>query len=65
MVSKKHDEDGLSQEIFTAQDDYLAGQQHKVALAAYYIAEKRGSSPGQELNDWLEAEHIILGPSQK
>ena len=28
--------------------------------AAYFLAEKRGFSPGRELDDWLEAESRIL-----
>ncbi|NNM83003.1 MAG: DUF2934 domain-containing protein [Burkholderiales bacterium] len=28
--------------------------------AAYFLAEKRGFSPGYELQDWLEAEKLIL-----
>ncbi|HTN93523.1 MAG TPA: DUF2934 domain-containing protein [Gallionella sp.] len=28
--------------------------------AAYYLAEKRGFAPGQELEDWLQAEAQIL-----
>lgn len=31
----------------------------RVATAAYYRAEKRGFSPGGELDDWLEAEREI------
>ena len=27
-----------------------------IAEAAYYCAEKRGFAPGEELQDWLEAE---------
>lgn len=30
-----------------------------VAVAAYYRAEKRGFVPGEELQDWLEAEAEI------
>jgi len=30
-----------------------------VAVNAYYRAEKRAFIPGQELDDWLEAEHEI------
>jgi hypothetical protein len=30
-----------------------------VATAAYYRAERRGFSPGSELDDWLEAEREI------
>jgi len=32
-----------------------------IAEAAYYRAEKRAFSPGDELNDWLEAKREILG----
>jgi DUF2934 family protein len=37
----------------------IAGHQVKVALAAYFIAEKRGFEPGHELEDWLAAEAQI------
>jgi len=30
-----------------------------IAEAAYYIAEKRGFSPGKALDDWLQAEDEI------
>lgn len=36
-----------------------AGHQPKVALAAYFIAEKRGFEPGHELDDWFAAEAEI------
>jgi len=28
----------------------------RIAQAAYYIAERRGFAPGNELEDWLQAE---------
>ena len=31
----------------------------QIAVAAYYRAERRGFAPGQELNDWLEAEREV------
>jgi len=34
---------------------------HMIAEAAYYKAEKRGFSPGDELRDWLEARNEIVG----
>lgn len=46
----------------------IAGREHEVpaksrqemiAEMAYYIAEKRGFSPGYELQDWFQAERII------
>ncbi len=61
MVSKNNSEENVSQKTSTRQDEYINGQRHKIALAAYYKAEKRGFAPGQALNDWLEAEHDILG----
>jgi Protein of unknown function (DUF2934) len=32
---------------------------HMVAVAAYYLAERRNFEPGHELNDWLTAEAQI------
>ncbi len=37
------------------------GHQCQIALAAYFKAERRGFVSGYELDDWLEAEHDILG----
>ena len=34
-------------------------RQRRVALAAYYIAERRGLQAGFELDDWLAAEQQI------
>lgn len=33
-----------------------ADRQQMIAIAAYYRAEKRGFSNGDEMQDWLEAE---------
>lgn len=41
-----------------------ADQQIEVALAAYFIAEKRGFEPGHELDDWLAAEAQIAAAQQ-
>ncbi|MEW5966144.1 MAG: DUF2934 domain-containing protein [Pseudomonadota bacterium] len=30
-----------------------------IAVAAYYFAEQRGFAPGQELEDWLQAEKAL------
>jgi Protein of unknown function (DUF2934) len=32
-----------------------------IAIAAYYLAERRQFVPGQELADWLTAEQQIIG----
>jgi hypothetical protein len=33
----------------------------KIAVAAYFIAERRGFLPGHELDDWLSAEAEVDG----
>ena len=33
----------------------------KIAEAAYYLWEKRGRPHGTDMQDWIEAEKIILG----
>ncbi len=33
----------------------------RVAEAAYFIAAERGFAPGNETEDWLRAEKLILG----
>jgi hypothetical protein len=35
-----------------------------VAMAAYFIAEKRGFEPGHELDDWLAAEAQLASAAQ-
>ena len=42
----------------------VAEHQVKVALAAYFIAQKRGFEPGHELDDWLAAEAQIVAAEQ-
>jgi hypothetical protein len=37
----------------------LADKQWRVAIAAYYLSEKRGFAPGKDLEDWLKAESLI------
>ena len=32
---------------------------HRIEVAAYYLAEKRGFHPGYELQDWLAAEKQV------
>lgn len=38
-----------------------AERRSNIAMAAYFIAEKRGFAPGHELDDWLAAEAAIEG----
>ena len=34
-------------------------REHMISEAAYYLAERRGFSPGNEMEDWLQAETEI------
>ncbi|MDI1309296.1 MAG: DUF2934 domain-containing protein [Methylotenera sp.] len=43
--------------------DLAASIQDLIAKEAYYLAEKRGFSPDYELQDWLEAESLVLAQS--
>jgi len=37
----------------------------RIALAAYFIAEKRGFEPGHELDDWFAAEAELARAEQQ
>jgi hypothetical protein len=37
----------------------MEDRHHRVEVAAYFLAERRGFVPGHELDDWLEAEDAI------
>jgi hypothetical protein len=37
----------------------MEDRHHRVRVAAYFLAERRGFAPGHELDDWLEAEDAI------
>jgi hypothetical protein len=40
-------------------------RQAKIAVAAYFIAEKRGFEPGRELDDWFAAEVELAQAEQQ
>jgi hypothetical protein len=37
----------------------MEDRHHRVRVAAYFLAERRGFAPGHELDDWLEAEDAV------
>ena len=45
--------------VQTAQSAPPTGQDEMIAVAAYYLAERRAFEPGHEIEDWLEAEKQI------
>ncbi len=44
---------------YDPEDSYTYDVYDEVAQRAYYKAEKRGFTPGNELDDWLEAEREV------
>ncbi|WGZ92902.1 MAG: DUF2934 domain-containing protein [Candidatus Thiothrix putei] len=44
---------------YTKSNGWRANNHSKVKVAAYYKAQARGFKPGNELEDWLEAETEI------
>jgi hypothetical protein len=36
-------------------------QMNKIAKMAYHLWEKRGRPHGSDMQDWLEAERIVMG----
>jgi hypothetical protein len=45
--------------------DRTADHQARIAVAAYFIAEKRGFESGHELDDWLAAEAVVARAEQQ
>jgi hypothetical protein len=37
----------------------MTDRRHRIQVAAYFLAERRGFAPGHELDDWLAAEDAI------
>lgn len=42
-------------------NNYDCPREQMIAEAAYFHAERRGFSPGNELSDWLQAEADVEG----
>lgn len=54
QLRARHDEAAADKETRAASG--TGDLSHEIAVAAYYIAERRGFAPGCELDDWLAAE---------
>jgi hypothetical protein len=64
IVGDAHHDPDVAQLAEAEVEARLADHQVKVALAAYFIAEKRGFEPGHELDDWLAAEAQIASAEE-
>ncbi len=47
---------GMMAIAYTEQNVNVPSQEEMIAVAAYFRAEQRGFAPGNEIQDWLEAE---------
>jgi len=45
-------------------DSAEAERRERIAIAAYFIAERRGFAAGHEMEDWIAAEHELEHPAQ-
>ena len=54
------------QQLITAEAKCRTAElQSRIALRAYFIAEKRSFEPGHELDDWLAAEAAVTRAEQQ
>jgi len=65
VIAKLERDEDVRQLVAAEAKDRTADHQLRVALAAYYIAEKRGFEPGHELDDWLAAEAAVARAEQQ
>ena len=52
---RRHKDHGLDKPITVTREE----RHEMVAVAAYFLAERRDFSPGQEVEDWWEAAAVI------
>ncbi len=58
-TTSRYGTEGGTTEFGHAGEVSASERQQLIAKAAYYRAEKRGFTPGHELQDWLEAESEV------
>jgi Protein of unknown function (DUF2934) len=63
-IAQAQRDPGVAQMASAEAEACTADRQVEVALAAYFVAEKRGFEPGHELADWLAAEAQIAAAEQ-
>lgn len=43
----------------------MSNRHNEIVILAYEIYERRGGMPGRDLDDWLEAERLVIIPGNK
>lgn len=56
LISRVERDNDVRQLVAAEAKDRTVDHHAKIALTAYFIAEKRSFEPGHELDDWLAAE---------
>jgi len=65
VIAKLERDKDVRQLVVAEANDRMADHQARIALTAYFIAEKRGFEPGHELDDWLAAEAAVARAEQQ
>ena len=55
VIAQLERDQDVRQLVAAEAKDRRVDRQARIALAAYFIAEKRGFEPGHELDDWFAA----------
>jgi hypothetical protein len=65
VIAQMERDKDVRQLVAAETKDRSVDRHAKIALAAYFIAEKRGFEPGHELDDWLAAEAELARAEQQ
>ena len=65
VIAQLERDQDVRQLVAAEAKDRRVDRQARIALAAYFIAEKRGFEPGHELDDWLAAEAELAQAEQQ
>jgi hypothetical protein len=65
LIAQAERDKDVRQLVAADAKDRAVDHQATIALAAYFIAEKRGFEPGHELDDWLAAETELAQTEQQ
>ena len=65
VIAQLERDQDVRQLVAAEAKDRRVDRQARIALAAYFIAEKRGFEPGHELDDWFAAEAELAQAEQQ
>jgi DUF2934 family protein len=65
VIAQLERDKDVRQLVAAEAEERTADHQARIAVTAYFIAEKRGFEPGHELDDWLAAEAAVERAEQQ